>query len=237
MSNFIFSVNATIPLFLIIALGFFLRKIKMFNESFLSVADKFVFKVALPLMLFKDISSMDLRQEFDIKFILFCMLATTAMFLIPWVLSVIFMKDKIIKWFYILFPIILGSIVGLIVNDYSYYSTINKSILAPPKILFPIMWSIIYLLMGISYKTYRDDNDSSILYYVQLFVNVIWVIIFFKFKLLLLSLLWIILLDILIIILLIEFYKKNKLCCYLNIPYLIWNLFATYLMISIYILN
>ena len=147
------------------------------------------------------------------------------------------MKDKIIKWFYILFPIILGSIVGLIVNDYSYYSTINKPILAPPKILFPIMWSIIYLLMGISYKIYRDDNDSSILYYVQLFVNVIWVIIFFKFKLLLLSLLWIILLDILIIILLIEFYKKNKLCCYLNIPYLIWNLFATYLMINIYILN
>lgn len=147
------------------------------------------------------------------------------------------MKDKIIKWFYILFPIILGSIVGLVVNDYSYYSAINKPILAPPKILFPIMWSIIYLLMGISYKIYRDDNDSSILYYVQLFVNVIWVIIFFKFKLLLLSLLWIILLDILIITLLIKFYKKNKLCCYLNIPYLIWNLFATYLMISIYILN
>lgn len=147
------------------------------------------------------------------------------------------MKDKIIKWFYILFPIILGSIVGLIVNDYSYYSAINKPILAPPKILFPIMWSIIYLLMGISYKIYRDNNDSNILYYVQLFVNVIWVIIFFKFKLLLLSLLWIILLDILIIILLIKFYKKNKLCCYLNIPYLIWNLFATYLMFGIYLLN
>lgn len=147
------------------------------------------------------------------------------------------MKDKIIKWFYILFPIILGSIVGLVVNDYNYYSAINKPILAPPKILFPIMWSIIYLLMGISYKIYRDNNDSNILYYVQLFVNVIWVIIFFKFKLLLLSLLWIILLDILIIILLIKFYKKNKLCCYLNIPYLIWNLFATYLMFGIYLLN
>lgn len=94
MSNFIFSVNATIPLFIIIALGFFLRKIKMFNENFLSVADKFVFKVALPLMLFEDISSMDLRQEFDIKFILYCMIVTTAMFMIPWVLSIIFMKDK-----------------------------------------------------------------------------------------------------------------------------------------------
>lgn len=66
----------------------------MFNENFLSVADKFVFKVALPLMLFEDISSMDLRQEFDIKFILYCMIVTTAMFMIPWVLSIIFMKDK-----------------------------------------------------------------------------------------------------------------------------------------------
>lgn len=120
---------------------------------------------------------------------------------------------------------------------YSYYSIINKPILAPPKILFPIMRSIIYLLMRISYKRYKDNNDYSIIYYVQLFVNVIWIIISFKFKLLLLSLLWIILLDILIIILLIEFYKKNKLCCYLNISYLIWNLFATYLIFDIYILN
>ena len=105
---------------------------------------------------------------------------------------------------------------------YSYYSIINKPILAPPKILFPIMRSIIYLLMRISYKIYRDDNDYSIIYYVQLFVNVIWIIIFFKFKLLLLSLLWIILLDILIITLLIKFYKKNKLCCYLT--YILLNM-------------
>lgn len=147
------------------------------------------------------------------------------------------MKNKLIKYFYILLPIILGSIVGLVVNDYSYYSSINKPILAPPKILFPIMWSIIYLLMGISYYIYRKDNDCSYIYYIQLFVNIVWTFIFFKFKLLLLSLLWIILLDILIITLLIKFYKRNKICCYLNIPYLIWNLFATYLMISIYILN
>ena len=94
MSDFVFSANATIPLFLIIAFGYFLRKIKMFNETFLNVADKFVFKIALPFMLFKDISEMDLREDFDIKFVVFCMVVTTLMFGIPWILANIFIKDK-----------------------------------------------------------------------------------------------------------------------------------------------
>lgn len=147
------------------------------------------------------------------------------------------MNNKLNKLFYIFLPLILGSIIGLLANDYSFYMKLYKPILSPPKILFPIVWSIIYILMGISYKIYREENNCFKLYYIQLFVNVIWVIIFFKLKLLLLSLLWIILLDVLIIMLLIKYYKKNKLCFYLNIPYLIWNLFATYLMIDIYLLN
>lgn len=68
--------------------------------------------------------------------------------------------------------------------------------------------------MGTSYYIYIKDNEYNYVYYIQLFVNILWTFIFFKYKLLL-----------------------NLLCCYLNIPYLIWNLFATYLMISIYILN
>lgn len=147
------------------------------------------------------------------------------------------MNNKSNKLFYIFLPLILGSIIGLLVNDYSFYTKLYRPILSPPKILFPIVWSIIYILMGISYKIYKEENNAFKLYYIQLFVNVIWVIIFFKLKLLLLSLLWIILLDILIIMLLIKYYKKNKLCFYLNIPYLIWNLFATYLMFGIYLLN
>ena len=151
------------------------------------------------------------------------------------------MKDKIIKWFYILFPIILGSIVGLVVNDYSYYSAINKPILAPPKILFPIMWSIIYLLMGISYFILRREEDNLVLeskiYYIQLFVNALWSIIFFLLKWRFVAVLWIILLDVLVIRMIVLFYKKVKLSGYLNILYLIWILFATYLTIGIYVLN
>lgn len=94
MSDFIFSINATLPLFLVMALGYFLRRIKMFNESFLNVCDKFVFKVSLPIMLFNDISKMDIYRDFNLKFVLFCMIVTTLMFMIPWGLASIFMKDK-----------------------------------------------------------------------------------------------------------------------------------------------
>ena len=148
------------------------------------------------------------------------------------------MKEKIKNAYYLLLPIILGGLVGYIINKYIDYSSLIKPPLAPPKILFPIMWSLIYILMGISYYLYkRKTEDTSILYYVQLAVNLLWSIIFFVFKFRLLAIFWIILLDILVYLLIISFKKVNKVSAYLNIPYLLWSLFATYLTIGIYILN
>ena len=148
------------------------------------------------------------------------------------------MKERLKNTYYIFLPIILGSIVGFIINKYIDYPILNKPPLAPPKILFPIMWSIIYLLMGLSYYLYKKKtNNTSILYYIQLAVNLLWSIIFFVFKFRLLSIFWIILLFILVFLLIISFKKVNKTSSYLNIPYLIWTLFATYLTIGIYILN
>lgn len=146
--------------------------------------------------------------------------------------------EKLKNYFYILLPIILGSIVGLITSKYIDYQYLNKPLLSPPKILFPIMWSIIYILLGISYYLYKKRNDKTpYLYYIGLFVNLIWSIIFFIFELRFISVLWIILLDILVYLTLKEFKKVNKISFYLNIPYFIWCLFATYLTIGIYILN
>jgi len=140
--------------------------------------------------------------------------------------------------FYIFLPLILGSIVGLITNSFMDYSELVKPPASPPSILFPIAWSIIYLLMGISYYLYRRKTDNiNYLYYIQLFVNLLWSIIFFVFKLRFISVLWIILLDILIILTMKSFSKESKVSVYLFIPYLIWCLFATYLTIGIYILN
>jgi len=151
------------------------------------------------------------------------------------------MKNIIKNIFYLFLPIILGSIVGFLISDYIDYTTLIKPPLAPPKILFPIAWSIIYLLMGISYyilktnSTYSEREDF--IYYLQLFVNLLWSIIFFIFKARLLASIWIIILDILVIYMIYLFYKKIKVSAYLNIPYFLWILFATYLTIGIYILN
>lgn len=94
MSDFIFSLNATVPIFLIMVLGWFLMRIGLFNKEFTKVADKYVFKVALPVLLFKDIATADIRSDFDLTFVLFCMITTTIMFLVIWGLSYLLIKDK-----------------------------------------------------------------------------------------------------------------------------------------------
>lgn len=94
MENFIFSLNATLPLFLLAALGWLLMRGGMFSKEFVRVADKFVFQVALPVMLFRDIATADIREIFDIRFVAYCMLATTAMFVVTWLLTVLLMKDR-----------------------------------------------------------------------------------------------------------------------------------------------
>jgi len=151
------------------------------------------------------------------------------------------MKDKLVSLFRIFFPLIIGGIVGLIISKYIDYSELIKPPLAPPKLTFPIVWSIIYLLMGISYYLFRKDNNGDnldiIIYYLQLFVNAMWSIIFFVIKNRLLAVVWILLLLVLIIVLLRRFWDKNRVSAYLNIPYLVWTIFATYLTIGIYLLN
>lgn len=151
------------------------------------------------------------------------------------------MKEKLKNIFYLFFPLALGSIVGLIMKNSIDYNNLTKPFLSPPSIFFPIAWTIIYILMGISYYLYKKDynylSKIDYIYYIQLFFNLLWSIIFFVFKLRLLSIIWIITLDILVIYLIILLYKKKKISAYLNSIYIIWILFATYLNIGIYLLN
>lgn len=144
------------------------------------------------------------------------------------------------KIFYILLPLVGGSIIGLIINNYIDYDYLINPPLSPSSYIFPIVWSILYLLIGISYYIYRKNNNNSLtikLYYTQLIFNYLWSIIFFVFKLTLFAAIWIILLVIIIIWLMIRFYKEEVLSFYLFIPYILWVLFATYLNIGIVILN
>ena len=141
----------------------------------------------------------------------------------------------------ILIPVIVGGIVGILISSFIDYNTLNKPFLSPPSMVFPIVWTIIYILMGISYgildsKKMVDDN-INLIYYFQLIVNALWSIFFFIFKWRFFSFLWIILLDILVISMIKQFYKKDKLAGWLQVPYIVWSLFASYLNLFIYILN
>lgn len=141
----------------------------------------------------------------------------------------------------ILLPIILGSLIGLIVNNFMDYENMAKPFLSPPSNVFPIAWTILYALMGISYAILKTNNleskDISKIYYIQLIVNLLWSIIFFVFDFKLFAFLWIILLIYLVIIMIKKFYEANKLAGLLQIPYLIWLIFAAYLNIAIYLLE
>ncbi len=141
----------------------------------------------------------------------------------------------------ILVPVIVGGVVGIIISKFMDYNTLEKPFLSPSSIAFPIVWTILYILMGISYGRLKEKNlnDTNVktIYYLQLFVNALWSIIFFVFKLRLLAFAWIILLDILVFVMINIFYSKDRKAGLLQIPYLIWTLFATYLNLFIYILN
>ena len=141
----------------------------------------------------------------------------------------------------ILIPVAIGGIVGLIISGFMDYQMLEKPFLALPSIAFPIIWTILYILMGISYGILKNnsevDCEINISYYRQLFINALWPIFFFVLKWRFFSFLWIIILVIIVINMIIKFHSKNKTAGLLQIPYLLWTLFATYLNLTIYLLN
>lgn len=94
MENFFFALNSTMPVFLVILLGWLLRRLGVLNEAFNKPANDYVFKCALPVSLFRSIAGMDFYGDFDARFCLFCFLGTTVMFLGVWAASWLFMKDR-----------------------------------------------------------------------------------------------------------------------------------------------
>lgn len=151
-------------------------------------------------------------------------------------------KNKSALIIAILIPIAVGTLSALFSGRTSLYSTINKPPLSPPGLIFPIVWFILYILMGISsYIIYESDSPEKIealnTYALQLFFNFWWSIIFFRFSLFLFAFLWLLALIFLISVMIYQFYRINRLSSYLQIPYLLWCLFAAYLNFMIYRLN
>ena len=141
----------------------------------------------------------------------------------------------------ILIPVIIGGVIGLIISSSIDYNSLQKPPLSPPSILFPIVWTILYVLMGISYGILDSKSliepKTKIIYSLQIFVNATWSLIFFTLKWRLFAFIWIIILDALVIVMIIDFFKKNKTAGLLQIPYLLWIIFASYLNLGVYLLN
>lgn len=141
----------------------------------------------------------------------------------------------------ILIPLLIGGLVGIVTSKYIDYNSLVQPSWAPPSFLFPIIWTILYILMGISYGILKSnsllDAKTSNIYYLQLFVNALWSIFFFVFKLRLFAFFWILLLIVLVYLMIKIFYSKNKVAGLLQLPYLLWIIFASFLNLTVYLLN
>ena len=123
-----------------------------------------------------------------------------------------------------------------------FYSEINKPPLAPPGWLFPVVWTLLYALMGISSYIIWDarsqyTKEALTIYGIQLAFNFCWSIFFFVMESFLLSLVWLGGLFVIIFIMIAAFWKIDRIAAYLQIPYAVWVLFAGYLNAGIYFLN
>lgn len=147
--------------------------------------------------------------------------------------------------FFTAIPLLVGIVAGLLTRgSMETFSRLNQPPLSPPGILFPIVWTILYTLMGIaSYLVYTSDkekeevNTALLVYFIQLAVNFFWSIFFFNLKWYTFSFFWLVLLWVLIFYTIRLFYPISNTAAYLLIPYLLWVTFAGYLNLGIAALN
>ncbi len=142
-------------------------------------------------------------------------------------------------------PLLMGVVSALLSGGgMEVFASVNKPPLAPPAWLFPVAWTILYTLMGISsYLVLTSEasteaiQEAMNIYSLQLLVNFLWPTFFFNFKWYLFAFFWLVLLWLLVLLMIWKFKDISKLAALLNIPYLLWLTFAGYLNFSIWLLN
>lgn len=165
MDSFIYSIHSTIPIFLVMIVGWIIKKCQIIDDNFVSKANKYVFHVALPVLLYKDLSKADFVSQFDITFVLFCVIVTTMMFLGVWGLTELFMKEDTMKGAFVQASCrssaaILG--IAFIQNMYS------DAGMAPLMILAAVPLFNIFSVVILTFKAHEEvfnsqqDNTSHI---------------------------------------------------------------------------
>ena len=146
----------------------------------------------------------------------------------------------------VLIALITGTLSAILTKgSMSLYEEIITPPIAPPSILFPIVWTVLYVLMGIGAamiytdKTAPEQKKEKALrvYALSLFVNFTWSLIFFTLRAFFFAFLWLVLLFALIVATILRYSKINKTAAYLKLPYLLWVAFAGYLTLARYLLN
>ncbi len=142
-------------------------------------------------------------------------------------------------------PLLVGGVSALLSGGgMEVFAYVNKPPLAPPAWLFPVAWTILYTLMGISsYLILTSEASAETIqeamnvYALQLLVNFLWPTFFFNLRWYLFAFFWLVLLWLLVLLMIWRFKDISKIAALLNIPYLLWLTFAGYLNFSIWLLN
>jgi len=143
-------------------------------------------------------------------------------------------------------PLFIGGLSALLtMKNMQIYEQVQTPPLSPPSILFPIVWTVLYILMGVSsaiiWRNRQRDEPAAdkglLIYAISLFFNFVWSILFFNFRLFLFSFVWLIVLLGQIIGTIVYYKKVSLTAAYLQIPYALWVTFAGYLNAGIWILN
>ena len=141
-------------------------------------------------------------------------------------------------------PLATGGLATLLSGGMDRYQVMNQPPLSPPGWIFPVVWTVLYLLMG--YASYRiaesdvpkEDRRKALIFYgIQLFLNFLWPIVFFRFQNIGAAMAELILLLVLVVLTTVQFIKIDRLAGVLLLPYLLWLSFALYLNIGLYFLN
>ena len=153
--------------------------------------------------------------------------------------------NKRLLFICIAIPLMIGILAGLLTkNSMEVFLMVENPPLSPPAWLFPVVWTILYILMGISSyliltsgAEFKEIAEAIRLYIYQLVVNFLWPTFFFNFRWYFFSFLWLVLLWILVFLMIRKFYTISKTAAIINIPYVLWLTFAGYLNIGIWWLN
>lgn len=137
----------------------------------------------------------------------------------------------------------VGGLAGLLTRgSMESYMQLTKPALSPPPWVFPAVWTLLYILMGISaymiYMTKSPNKGTALkLYAIQLGMNFVWPLLFFGAQMYLLSFVWLVVLWLLVLLMVVAFYRIRPVAGLLQLPYLLWITFAGYLNLMIYLLN